>query len=580
MEGWINLLQKRSLEGPILMIEARTGQSVGKDSEPAEPCRLDSWKEIATFFRREVRTVQLWEQHEFLPVHRHQHRKVGTVYAYKSELRDWWKQRCIGRNNGSALPQALPKIAGSNSISTLPPQITLAVLPFESLSGDLADPLVVNGLTEQIAERIDSLMPARLRVTCSLAVAQRHAEGFRLEAAAGKPDADYSIHGSIRCSPEQTRIQLYLMRVKGQSTIWSSEFEYAHSDLQNIQADLAEKVSRALSNHVLMSRHVIKSITVKPAARYAYLRGRYLWSLRSSPSSMFKAMEQFKLATAIDPNHAQAFSGLADCHAVLGWLGAIPREFAMREARNAALTALAIDGSLAEAHVSMGCILFDFDWDWEGAEREFLLGIDLNPAYSQGYCWYGHVLVALGRNREAINAAQIAQDMDPTSPMVGLFLGSALFHDGQFDAAIQQYQHVLHMQPDHAMAHRGLGLAYEQAGDLLPAIAHLRIAAGGHPNDESMQAALAYAHAKAGERGKAETLLRGMRQGADRENIPSIDAAAAFTALGNHETAIRYLYLGFEQRDARLTKLKCDPRLLPLHTDPRFASLAKQMRLS
>jgi tetratricopeptide (TPR) repeat protein len=130
------------------------------------------------------------------------------------------------------------------------------------------------------------------------------------------------------------------------------------------------------------------------------------------------------------------------------------------------------------------------------------------------------------------------------------------------------------------MAHRGLGLAYGQAGDLLPAIAHLSIAAGVHPDDASMQAALAYAHAKAGERDKAEMLLKEMGQGEGQLSVSSIDSAAAFTALGDHDMAIRYLYLGFEQRNARLTKLKCDPRLFPLHSDPRFASLAKQMRLA
>jgi tetratricopeptide (TPR) repeat protein len=295
---------------------------------------------------------------------------------------------------------------------------------------------------------------------------------------------------------------------------------------------------------------------------------------------MFNAMEQFRLATEIDPHHAPAFSGLADCYAVLGWLGAIPRQTAMEEARKAALAALEIDGLLAEAHVSMGCILFDFDWDWEGAEREFLLGIDLNPAYAQAFCWYGQVLVALGRNHEAIHATRIAQDMEPASPVAGLFLGSALFHNAQYDAAIQEFQHVLHMQPDHAMAHSGLGLAYERAGDLGRAIAHLKIAAEASSSDSNIQAMLAYVHARAGERREAKKLLHRVRQVEERQGVPAIDAAAAFTALDDHDSAMRYLYKGFDQRNARLPKIKCDPRLLPLHGDARFASLTRQMRLA
>jgi tetratricopeptide (TPR) repeat protein len=185
---------------------------------------------------------------------------------------------------------------------------------------------------------------------------------------------------------------------------------------------VAEQLSRALFHHVLMSRHEIKSDTVNPAARYAYLRGRYLWNWRTSPEAMFNAMDQFRLATELDPHHARAYSGLADCYAVLGWMAAIPRKTAVEGARKAALRALALDAMLSEAHVSLGYVLFDYDWDWEGAERELLLGIELNPANAQGYCWYGHVLEALGRSQEAVNAAQTAQDMDPASPVVNLFL--------------------------------------------------------------------------------------------------------------------------------------------------------------
>jgi tetratricopeptide (TPR) repeat protein/TolB-like protein len=565
----------------------RAGQPAIQDASFSEAGRLDSWKEIASFFRREVRTVQLWERHERLPVHRHQHRKVGTVHAYQTELREWWKQRCASREAKAAQPVEPPVVETKESAAQM--QITLAVLPMVFAAESAAEAPLAAGLAERIAARLDTMMPRRLRVTCSLAVAQHHAEGLRLEAKKGESGADYSLRGELRDHLRGVQIELRLMRGKDESAIWSNTFLYVQSEYRSvahngpgddgIASDVAEKVSRALSNHVLMSRHVMKSKTVNPAARYAYLRGRYLWSLRSSPDAIFNAMEQFRLATEFDPQHAQAYSGLADCYAVLGWLGAIPRQTAMSEARKAAQTALELDGSLAEGHVSMGNVLFDYDWDWEGAEREMLQAIDLNQAYSQAYCWYGHVLVALGRNREAVHAAQIAQDMDPTSPMVGLFLGSALYYSGQYDDAIQQYQHVLHMQPNHSMAHCGLGMAYDQAGDLRPALSHLQFAAGMSANDVNIQSMLAYMYARMGDHGEAKTLLNRMRRSEEQQGAPALDAAAAYTAMGDYDAAMRYLDLGYEQRNARLPRLGCDPRLMPLHADPRFTVLMRRMRL-
>lgn len=555
---------------------ANSEQLAGNGVERKAVGRLDSWKEIASFFRRDVRTVQLWERHERLPVHRHHHRKVGTVHAYVPELQNWWKQRCSGKAGES--PSGTLEPASSQAENARPrAQIRLALHRFIAPEGFASD---ADRLADRIRAQLETILPPRLRVLSSFTAAQRHAEGFRREDATGLPEADYLVDASVHEVPNGLEIRLKMIRAKDRSSIWSNVCEYGNSDLLETASDLADQIARAFSHHVLVSRHSVKSRTVNPSARYAYLRGRYLWSLRSTPASLFSALEQFRLATELDPNHAPAFSGLADCYAVLGWFGAIPRETAMQEARKAAQRALSLDGSLAEAHVSMGCVHFDFDWDWRAAEREILIGIDLNPSYAQAYCWYGLLLLALGRSQEAIHAAQVAQDLDPASPTVGLILGDALFHAAEHDAAIRQFHHVLQLHPNHTMTHCRLGLAYEQAGDFRPAIAHLQFAADACANDINIQAMLAYVQARSGHRDEAMALLARVSKEENRQPIPAIDAAAAFTALGDQETAFRYLNAGFDQRNARLTALKCDPRLLPLHSDPRFESIARQMRLS
>jgi tetratricopeptide (TPR) repeat protein len=549
-----------------------------------EAGRLDSWKEIANFFRREVRTVQLWERHEHLPVHRHHHRKVGTVHAYRMELQEWWDRRCSGGAAETAAPSeaAVPRLMHrlARRASRGEQERVLAVVGFATAIEGERSPHAWHSFNEQIATNLEAILPPRLRVVRNLTAAQRHAEGFSIDEANCGFNADYALEGSVTGDAKCIEVRLQLKRMKEDAVIWSRVCAYRNTPAAEAAADLADTVARALSHHVLMSHQQVKSKTVNPAARFAYLRGRYLWSLRSTPLSLFSALEQFQLATRLDPNYAPAFSGLADCYTVLGWFGAIPREIAMREARTAATKALAVDGFLAEAHVSMGYVHFDFDWDWEAAEREMLLGIDLNPSYAQGYCWYGLLLISLGRTAEAVQASQVAQELDPASPVVGAILGSALFHAGEHDAAIQQFQHVLHLQPDHAMAHCRLGLVYEQAGDYHQAIEHLQHAVKASAGDTNMQSTLAFVYARSGNRGAAEALLRGVHQLEERQPVPAIDAAAAYTALGDHESAIRCLYAGFEQRNTRLTALTSDPRLQPLHGDPRFSSLARQMRLA
>src|ERR1700734_412056 len=493
--------------------------------------RLDSWKEIANFFRREVRTVQLWERHEHLPVRRHHHRKVGTVHAYRRELQEWWDRRCSAQHPVQAAVAPSPPAVFDTASSR--PQASLAVPLFTISSDSGLEPEAVRRLTEQLVAHLETTLPPRLCVVSNLTAAQRHAGGFKSVPASCGTGSNFVLEGNVTGNTHSLAVRLELRRVKDRAIIWSRHCDCAALTLPEAARDLAGKIAGALSHHVLVSHYKVKSSTVDPAARFAYLRGRYLWSFRSTPDSVFKALKQFQLATELDHQYAAAFCGLADSYTVLGWFGALPREAAMHMARCAAATALAIDGFLAEAHVSMGCVLFDFDWDWQAAEREMLLGIDLNPSYAQAYCWYALLLISLERAAEAVQAAQVAQDLDPASPVVGVILGNALLQAGQHEGAIRQFQHVLELQPGHATARCKLGLAYEQLGDYSRAIEQVRSALRTCAQDPNIQSLLAFVYARSGNRDAAETLLGQLHRPGPNQPVPALDAAAAFTALGD-----------------------------------------------
>jgi len=540
--------------------------SAGEAAHQDGSARLDSWKEIAAFFRREVRTVQLWERHEQLPIHRHHHRKAGTVHAYEAELRAWWEHR----STAARAPQPIVQTAAAA-------HITLAVIPFSD-PGNILTEGDRSELSRRIADALDVSIPSRLRVACSLSVAQRHAGGALAEEHLTS-QAEYQVQGLLGGGRQATSLRLCLIRNRDQRSVWERTYTFAVGELQQRAGAMAATIARALAHHLLISRHSVRGGSVKPAARYAYLRGRYLWSRRSTVASIFSALDQFRQATEIDPTHASAFAGVADCWAVLGWLGAVPRETALLQARRAALAALSLDSSLAEGHIAMGGILGDFDWNWESAEEEILIGIDLNPSYAQAYCWYGKVLQAQGRTQEAIAATELAQDLDPTSAPIGMHLGRAYFYAGQPEKAIELFQHVLRMQPDHFVAHGRLGLAFIQMDQVRPGLAHLQYAFDASSGDLSTTAMLAYAHARAGERDQANALLSQLDSSEQRQILPAVDVAAAFVALGDHDRAMQHLSSGFAQRSVALASICCDPRLAPLRQDERFTHLRRQMRL-
>jgi tetratricopeptide (TPR) repeat protein len=253
------------------------------------------------------------------------------------------------------------------------------------------------------------------------------------------------------------------------------------------------------------------------------------------------------------------------------------------KAKAAALKALELDDTLAEAHASLAYIKEAYDWDWEGAEQAYRRALELNPSYPNAHHWYALYLTIPRRFDEAFAHMQRAEELDPLSPQIKRAIGRLYYWAGQFDRAIAQWQMTLELEPDFPQAHYALGLAYTQKGLYEEAIAaHRRaIALDGQGRAPARSLALlTNAYGRAGQTPEARQLLADLTERARREYVSGYDIALAHLGLGNTEEVLRSLERGFEERDQELPSLNRAPFWWePLRADPRFRDLLRRMRL-
>ena len=198
---------------------------------------------------------------------------------------------------------------------------------------------------------------------------------------------------------------------------------------------------------------------VSPEAEELYLKGRYYWTKRT-PADLTKAVDFFTQSIVRDPNYAPAYVGLADCYNLLREFSAMPAAEAFPRASAAARKAVELDDSSAEAHASLAFVMFYWNWDITGAEREFRRAIKLNPDYALAHHWYATFLMVLGRSSEALQEINRAQKLDPASNPILADKGLILFHAGQTDQAIALLNQIETAQPAFFSTHKYLSYIY------------------------------------------------------------------------------------------------------------------------
>ena len=574
--------------------------------EPPVSERLDSWKEIAAYVKRDESTARRWEN-EGLPVHRHAHKKKATICAYTSEIDTWWnvdrvrleavepaaavrRRRAVwwaaaglvllgvgfglGLNVAGVRDRLLGRpVAGVTS---------MAVLPLKNLSGDPRQDYFADGMTEALITELGKISTLRVLSYQSVIGYQQSAKPSPEMAQELKVDT--LLEGALVGRGDRVRITAKLVGAVPQRHLWAEAYEFDSRDVVAVQGKVARDVARQIRVNLTPQEQarLTTARRVNPEAYEAYLLGRAYFN--KIPTGWTRAKDYFEQAIAKDPGYAPAYAGLALVYArIRGSLTRDPSASRV-QARQWAEKALELDDTLAEAHTALARVAQN-EYDWAGSEREFRRAIELNPSYALARIWYAQYLYATKRFEEAVTQAQVAQQLDPGSLFVITRAGAAYFFAGRVEEAMATWQRARELDPTHPDVGILPGRSYVKLGMNQDAVAVLEKALIFSDRDSLVLGALAHAYARAGRREEALKLVGELKRVDERleaegRSIPRFSFIWAYAGLGDKEQAFAWLEKAYRERRDRVFLLNVDPLLDPLRSDPRFQDLVRRVGLA
>jgi TolB-like protein/Flp pilus assembly protein TadD len=455
---------------------------------------------------------------------------------------------------------------------------SIAVLPLESLSSDQSQDYFADGMTDELITDLGQI--SALRVISRTSVMAYKRTRKRLPEIARELNVDAVVEGTVLRSGDRVRITAQLIEAATDRHLWSDSYQGELRNTLALQNDVARAIAEQIRVNVSPHEQAAlrSAAVVNPAAYESYLRGRFFWNKRTT-NGLSTALAYFNQAVEQDPKYARAYSGLADTYALLGdWQYAVmtPKE-ALPKAKAAAVQAIALDGSLGEAHNSLAFCLDAFDWNFEEAGKEFERAIVLNPGYATAHHWYAWHLALLRRYDEGIAEMRRAQNLDPLSLVINADLAELLALAHQYDESIRQSEKTLELDPGFGLAHNHLGQAYLQTHKTEQAIAELQKAVALSGGGATCIANLARAYVAAGRNADARRLLDGLKTCSIALLFYETAIAEIYTALGDSDQAVAWLERGEAERFNPGVLLR--PGLDPLRSDPRFVGLLRRVGL-
>ncbi len=456
---------------------------------------------------------------------------------------------------------------------------SIAVLPFDDLSPQEDQGYLCDGFAESIIGALTKIED--LRVPASTSSFSFRGREQDMKDVGEKLNVKTVLRGNVQKAGNRVRVTAQLINVDDESLIWSDNFDGDLGDIFAFQDEISIKIIDRLRIKLLgeEKESLVKRYTENVEAYNLYVQGRWFWNKRTE-EGLKKSTECFEQAIDKDPGYALAYAGIADAYNLLPIYTAGQTNDAFPQAKEAALKALEIDETLAEAHVSLAWIKMNWDLEWEAAEKEFKRAIELNPSYATAHHWYALCLMWRARFDEAIKEITRALELDPLSLIINREVGRVYFHAGQDDRAIEAFKKTIEMDPNFSDAHKMLGLVYLKNARYEEALDEFRkeksISGGSDPDTESY---IGVTYVRMGMKDKVQQVLDNLIERSKKEYVPPHFVAIVYFALDENDLGFEWLEKAYKDRTYGLALLKIAPAYESVRSDPRFMMLLKKVGL-
>ena len=458
-----------------------------------------------------------------------------------------------------------------------PSRVTVAVLPFENLSGDAEREYLADGLAEETIASFAQFDPERLGVIGRTSTAAYKGTRKSLAEMGRELGADYLVESSIRAEGGRLRITSRLVRARDQTQVWSASFDREPTSVVALQRELSTAIAGQI--HFRLSPERLGALaqrhTADADAYDLYLRGRYFW-VQLTPATNERAIDYFQRAIALDPDYALAWAGIASVLVASPINSDAPPLNVLSRVREASARAVQAAPDLPEALVARGTSAFMLEWDWGAAEAAFRRAIALDPGDALAHRYLGHVLSQTGRQGEATRLLERARSLEPLYAMNHAISSQVAFQSRDFEGAAEHARHAIALDPEFWIGYIHLAQACEQLGQYDAALEALASAARFSGGNSKVLAFRGHLLARVGRTSEAREVLKALEAAARERYVPPYAMAMVLAGLGERDAVFARLDEAYRARDVHLIFLPVDARWDPYRDDPRFRALLER----